>query len=135
MSYVVLYVVTAVIFFGLDFIGLKFLVRPVFERHVGDLLAEPLRVGPALVFYLAYVVGVLWFVSVPALHEGAPLRALMNGALLGALAYGTYEFTNYATLQAWTVQQVSVDVIWGTILTGVAAFVGVAVTPLVTSQS
>jgi uncharacterized membrane protein len=127
MQTAILYLVTAVVFFAMDFAGIRYLVRPVFERHVGHLLAEPMRLASAGIFYLFYVAGVLWFVSLPALREGAPLQALTNGAVLGLLAYGTYELTNYATLEAWSFEQVLVDGLWGTFLTGVAAWIGVAV--------
>jgi len=56
------------------------------------------------------------------------MAALIGGALLGLLAYGTYEFTNYATLRDWSAQQVAVDTIWGGVLTGVSAWAGVMIT-------
>ena len=124
---VLLYVVTAVVFLGLDVLGIRFLIRPVFEQHVGHLLATPLRLAPAAVFYLFYVAGLVWFVSLPALKSGMPLQALVAGAVLGALCYGTYEMTNYATLADWSLRQVIVDGLWGTCLTGFAAWAGVAV--------
>lgn len=122
-----LYLITAAVFFALDMIGIRWLIRPVFDRHIGDLLASPLRLGPAAVFYLFYIGGLLWCVSQPALNAGAPLQALVGGMLLGALCYGTYEFTNYATLARWSLTQVATDLIWGTLLTGFAAWAGVAV--------
>lgn len=121
-----LYLVTAAVFLGLDMLGIRWLIRPVFETHVGHLLAAPLRFGPAAVFYLFYVAGVLVFVSLPALKAGAPLQAMVFGALLGAMCYGTYEMTNYATLADWSWRQVLIDGLWGTVLTGVAAWAGVA---------
>jgi len=121
-----LYLVTTGVFLGLDILGIRYLIRPVFERHVGHLLADPLRLGPAAVFYLFYVAGLLWFVSLPALKAGAPVQALIGGAILGFIAYGTYEMTNYATLADWSLQQVVVDGLWGTALTGFAAWAGVA---------
>lgn len=122
-----LYLITTVAFLVTDIFGIRFLIRPVFERHVGHLLAEPLRLGPAAVFYLAYVAGLLWFVSIPALKAGAPLQALAGGMVLGLLCYGTYEMTNYATLRDWSIQQVVIDGLWGIALTGFAAWAGVAV--------
>ena len=82
---------------------------------------------PAIIFYLFYIAGVLWFVSVPALKAELPLQALIGGAMLGALAYGTYEFTNFATLRDWTSQMVMVDLAWGTVLTGFSAWAGVMI--------
>lgn len=122
-----LYLVTALVFFGLDFLGLRYLIKPLFDRHIGELLAQNVRLGPAVVFYAAYVAGLLYLVSLPALKAGQPTAALVNGAILGALAYGTYEFTNLATLKHWNWQMVATDLIWGTVLTGVSAWVGVTV--------
>ena len=121
-----LYVITAIIFLGLDFIGIKFLIRPAFDRHVPHLLAEELRLGAAAAFYLFYVAGLLWLISLPALREGQPLQALVGGMVLGVLCYGTYEMTNYATLAGWSVEQVAADMLWGTFLTGFSAWAGVA---------
>jgi len=117
MQTLTLYLSTAVIFLGLDAIILKNVMRPLFETRIAPLLLDDLRLGPAVVFYLFYVAGVVWFVSVPALRDNAPWQALANGALIGAMAYGTYEFTNYATLKDW-----------GTALTGTAALLGVLIT-------
>ena len=89
--------------------------------------------GPAAIFYLFYVGGVLFFASWPAFSSGNPTQALMAGALLGVLAYGTYEFTNFATLRAWSPTMVMIDVTWGAILTGVSAWAGVVITRAVYS--
>ncbi|EDM69638.1 hypothetical protein RAZWK3B_12097 [Roseobacter sp. AzwK-3b] len=122
-----LYLVTAGVFLILDAIMLSTVMKPLFESHIGDLMADELRLGPAALFYLVYVAGVLWFVSLPALRADAPGTALLTGAALGALAYGTYEFTNLATLRGWSWRMVIVDVTWGAVLTGVSAWAGVMV--------
>ncbi|MBW6507350.1 MAG: DUF2177 family protein [Rhodobacteraceae bacterium] len=123
-----LYATTALIFLALDAVMLTRVMRPLFEQHIGSLLAADLRLVPAALFYLGYVAGLVWLVSLPALRAGAPLQALIGGAVLGALAYGTYEFTNYATLAAWRPSMVATDLIWGTVLTGFSAWAGVAIT-------
>jgi uncharacterized membrane protein len=123
----ILYATTVVVFLGLDAIGINVLIRPVFERHVGHLLAESFRIGPAALFYLGYAAGLVYLVSLPALREDAPVQALLHGMLIGFMCYGTYEFTNLATLADWSWQQVLIDTAWGTALTGVAAWAGVTV--------
>jgi len=125
MQAIWLYLATAVVFFGVDVFGLRYLIRPVFERDVGDLLAERIRIGPTVAFYAAYIAGVVYFASLPAFAAGQPSLALLNGALIGALAYGTYEFTNLATLRNWSWQMVAVDLTWGSALTGISAWAGV----------
>lgn len=127
MKIMTLYTLTAAIFFVADAVGLRLLVKPVFERHVAHLFADPFRAIPAAIFYLGYIAGVLWFVSAPAFRTGDPASALLGGVLLGLMAYGTYEFTNYATLRDWSVEQVAVDTLWGGVLTGFSAWGGVMI--------
>lgn len=131
MQLLTLYLTTALIFLGLDAIMLKNVLRPVFETRIGHLLLDDLRIAPAAIFYLFYIAGVVWFVSLPALRADAPWQALAGGALLGAMAYGTYEFTNYATLRDWAPKMVAIDMIWGTVLTGTAAALGLLITRLI----
>ena len=54
-------------------------------------------------FYAIYIAGMVWFAVRPGLAGGVP-AALLNGALLGGLAYATYDLTNQATLKVWSTQ-------------------------------
>lgn len=132
MTYVVLYLSTAAVFLVLDMFGLRYLLYPIFARNIGPLLADPPRVGPAAVFYMAFVAGVVWFVGMPALAADVPGQAFLAGAVLGLMCYGTYEFTNLATLKGWAWEQVIVDCLWGACLTGVSAWAGVMITRAIT---
>ncbi|MEM9434131.1 MAG: DUF2177 family protein [Pseudomonadota bacterium] len=132
MELIFTYIVTLITFLAMDYVGLSFFVRPIFERFVGNILLEQIRIFPALAFYSIFVFGVVWFVSAPALENGTGLRfVLPTAAFLGFLAYGTYEFTNLSTLRGWNWSMVIVDLAWGCFLTGTAATVGVALTRLV----
>lgn len=127
MQTAVLYLASLIFFLAVDAVMLRMFMAPLFERHLGDWMADPLRMGPAAVFYLGYIAGALYLVSMPALRANDPMQALVGGLVLGLLAYGTYEFTNYATLTRWTMQQVVIDTIWGGVLTGATAWFGVIV--------
>lgn len=133
MQTLTLYAITAIVFLALDAIMLTRVMSPLFERHIADQLLPELRLGAAVAFYLVYAVGILYFASLPALANGTPSTALLKGAILGALAYGTYEFTNFATLKGWSWQMVAVDLTWGTVLTGVSAWAGVTITRMIFS--
>ena len=133
MQSIGLYLVTAVVFLAADAVMLRFVMAPLFRAHLGDMMLGSPRLGAAALFYLAYVAGLVKLVSLPALRSGEPVQALLNGAILGFVAYGTYEFTNYATLRGWSPSQVALDLAWGTILTAVAAWAGVNVVKLLTA--
>ncbi len=130
MQLVTLYATTAAVFLILDGLMLSFVMKPLFTRHIGALLIEPIRYVPAGLFYAAYVAGLLYLVSLPALKTGAPI--LIPAAIIGAMAYGTYEFTSYAILRDWHPSMVATDFFWGTFLTAFSAWAGVTLTRMIT---
>ena len=70
--------------------------------------------------------GLVYLVSLPAIRTGAPVW--LPAAVVGFMAYGTYEFTSYAVMRDWHWTMVLTDVTWGTILTAVSVWAGVWVT-------
>ncbi len=124
-----LYALTAVIFLVLDALMLRFHMAPLFQRYIGAQMLEDIRAVPALAFYAAYVAGLLYLVSVPALKTGAPV--LVPAVILGLMAYGTYEFTSYAIMKDWSLRMVITDVTWGGVLTGLSAWGGLALTRMI----
>ena len=133
MTQIVLYLSTAAIFLVIDAIMLSTVMKPLFERHLGDTLLQEIRLAPAVLFYLFYIFALQWLVTAPALETGPSWRLALNAAVFGAVAYGTYEFTNYATLKAWSWEMVAVDFTWGIVLTTVSALGGLYVTRLFAS--
>ena len=126
MTYLTLYIITAIVFLALDVLMLKKVLYPLFSSNIGSIMHEDPKMGAAAVFYLFYIGGIIWFASIPALSMQLPSHAFLSGSMLGLLAYGTYEFTNFATLRGWSLQMVAVDVTWGALLTGTSAWAGVA---------
>jgi uncharacterized membrane protein len=124
MGILAVYVATLVAFLVIDAIALKFMMYPLFSRYVGDLLRADMQLGVAAGFYLFYVAGVMYFAVMPGLKAESLGLAALNGAILGFLAYGTYEATNMATLRGWAWQMVATDVAWGTFLTMITAVIG-----------
>ena len=125
MALLVLVVVTGVIFLIADAVMLSTLVKPLFAQHLGATLQDGIRPLPAALFYVTYMAGVVWFAGWPALRDGTPGMALVNGAILGFVAYGTYELTSWTVMRDWHPSMVAVDMAWGTILTAVSAWGGV----------
>ena len=125
MQWIIAYVSAAVAFGVLDALWLRWAGPNFYRPALGDLLAEQFRMGPALVFYLLYIAAMVWFAVRPGIALGVP-HAVLNGALLGGIAYATYDLTNQATLKVWPVHVTLVDIAWGASATalacGIAAF-------------
>jgi uncharacterized membrane protein len=131
MQTLILYVITTVVFLGLDAVMLKLHMQPLFQRFLGDQILTDIRVVPAGLFYLAYTAGLIYLVSYPALKTGSAI--IVPAAIIGAMAYGTYEFTSYAIMKSWSPILVANDLAWGTVLTAFSAWAGVAITRAVTA--
>lgn len=126
---ITLYAATAAVFLILDAIMLTLVMKPLFARHIGPLLIEPIRYAPAGLFYAAYVGGLIYLVSLPAMRNGSPI--VIPAAIIGAMAYGTYEFTSYAIMKDWNPSMVATDFLWGTFLTAFSAWAGVMITRMI----
>ncbi len=127
-KYLIAYLATAIVFFAMDFVWLSVATSRFYRVILGDLLSEKPNLIVAGLFYLVYVVGVIVFAVAPAINVGSWATALLLGALLGLIAYGTYDFTNLATLKGWHAIVSIVDLAWGTTATAVAATLGYLIT-------
>ena len=122
-KYLILYAACAAIFFPLDFVWLSTMGKTFYQKELGNLLLPNPNLVIAGLFYLAYLVGVVILVAAPA--EGDILKALLFGAVLGLVAYGTYDLTNLSTVNGFSPAVAAVDMAWGTTLTAVSAAGGV----------
>ena len=120
-TYLIAYAATAAVFFGMDFTWLSLTMKSIYKAKLGSLLADNPNFGVAAGFYIVYVVGIVFFAVLPA---GSWLQAMLTGAFLGLIAYGTYDMTSWATVRDWPGSISIIDMIWGTIATGVAATAG-----------
>ena len=127
MIYVVAYFAALVPFGVIDAIWLSLMGPALYKPTLGDVLLPEIRLGPAIAFYLIFPIGLVVFAVLPGLRSGSILTALALGMLFGAMAYATYDLTNFATLRNWTLQLTVLDIAYGAIASGIAALVSVLV--------
>lgn len=122
--YAAAYIVTAIVFLGIDAIWLTLSADRLYKPNLSKLLAAQYNLTPAVLFYLLYVAGIVIFAVSPAFKSEHWTTATLYGALFGLFAYATYDLTNQATLKDWPVIVTVADLCWGTVLTAVAASCG-----------
>jgi uncharacterized membrane protein len=116
---ILVYAVTAGVFFIVDLFWLGFAAKGLYQRHLGGLMRDQVNWIAAVAFYAVYIGGIQIFVMIPALqNETDILRTAVMGALLGFFAYSTFDLTSLALMRNWTVGIAVVDIAWGTVLTG-----------------
>src|SRR5210317_1625903 len=126
MSVVILTLATGIIFLAADAVMLSKFMGPLFRQHLGDGLIDGLRLPAAIGFYLVYLFGMVWFAGLPGLRDGLGVAAL-NGAILGLVAYGTYEVTSWAIMRDWHPSMVAADMVWAATVTAISAAGGVLI--------
>ncbi|MGD9671424.1 MAG: DUF2177 family protein [Hyphomicrobiaceae bacterium] len=118
------YVSAAICMLILDAIWLMVSAPRLYRPLLGDLLADDFRLAPAVAFYVLYVAGIVILAVLPAIDVGKWQTAAISGAVLGLVAYGTYDLTNQATLRTWPALLTAIDLTWGAVLTSVTATAG-----------
>lgn len=115
------YLVTFGVFLALEGAWLVLIANKFYQKEIGFLLSESPKLVPTLIFSLIFVGGLVFFVVNPAMVKESWKFAFLAGVFLGVFAYGTYDLTNYATLEAWPLKVVLVDLLWGATLGGAAS--------------
>ncbi len=121
------YVVVLLIFGAIDFAWLSTMGPRLYRPVLGDILANDLRLAPAIAFYLLFPIGIVIFAVAPAVKTDSIVTALIYGLLFGGMAYATYDLTNFATLRNWTLQITILDIVYGAVTTAVSAIAAVLV--------
>lgn len=119
--YVLLWLVTVPVFVLIDLAWLGLVARDFYRNQMGSLMADPIVWWAAILFYLLSIAGIILFAVAPAIDAGRWTKALVLGAAFGFFTYMTYDLTNLATLQGWSVTLAVVDITWGTVLSGTVA--------------
>lgn len=118
------YVASLAAFLALDALWLGSMYERLYKPSIGALLRDTPAMAPAALFYLLYALGLTVLVIATAPAGSSIFRAMGLGAVLGLVAYGTYDLSNYATLRGWPLLLTIADMAWGTFATALAAGAG-----------
>ena len=121
MPYVAAYIAAALVFGALDSVWLRWAGPNLYRPAIGEIMADSFRGAPAFVFYLIYIAGMVWFAIRPGIDAGSVGTAMLNGALLGALCYATFDLTSQAVMKVWATHVTLADMAWGAFATAIAS--------------
>ena len=117
------YGISLVIMLVLDMIWLGSTSGILYRPQMQGLIREDIRIVPALIFYALYAFGLSYLVIYPVLF-GAQVNLIdlsVKAALLGLVAYGTYDLTALAVIQGWSLKLSLIDMAWGAVVSLITA--------------
>jgi len=121
-----IYLLSLITFLVIDFVWIGLVAKSFYQKEIGKLMLPKFKLAPALIFYLVYPLALVVLVTSPATSASSPIRyAAVNGSVLGAMAYATYNLTNMSILKDWTWKVVIVDTIWGSFATSLVSLVAI----------
>jgi uncharacterized membrane protein len=113
-------------FLILDAAWLSLVAVDLFQIRLGPILRPAPMVGAMIAFYLIYAAGLVVLAVRPALTANSWRMAAALGAVLGLTAYATFDLTNLAVIDRWTIGLAVADIAWGVAASTIAALVGYA---------
>lgn len=122
-----LYLITLPVFFATDMVWLGFIARGFYRARLGFLLRDSFDWKAAILFYLIFIFGLVFFAIAPSFQNRSWLEAITKGALFGLITYATYDLTNQATVKDWPFLVTIVDLMWGTFLAGSVSSISFAI--------
>jgi len=121
--FIKLYLIATTVFLAIDMVWLTSIAKSFYAKQLGYLMAKNPNLFAALIFYLIFTAGLVFFVITPALDKRMWTHALLAGASFGLVSYATYDLTNLATVKDWPVIITIVDLIWGTVLSAAVSVI------------
>jgi uncharacterized membrane protein len=123
IEFLKIYLIAFVAFISIDLVWLGFIASSMYKKYLGFIMRPDPNWGVAILFYLIYLAGVVFFVIHPALVKQSWKYALFAGMFFGLITYATYDLTNLATLKDWPVFITIIDLIWGSVLGGFVSLI------------
>lgn len=118
------YLATLASFLVIDAVWLGLIAKKFYAQQLGTLMRDDILFVPAGIFYLLYSAGIVLLAVRPEQQPLSLLNVAFYGAVVGFIAYGTYDVTNLATLKDWPVPMSVVDLVWGTCISSLVAVTG-----------
>lgn len=118
-----IYLIALPVFFAIDMLWLGIVAKDFYKNQIGYLMKSNINWAAAIVFYLLFIAGLVFFVINPSVEKVSWMSALFLGAFFGFITYATYDLTNLATIKDWPLFVTVVDLTWGTVLGALVSIV------------
>lgn len=123
-KYLIPYIATFISMITLDYCWLNLIAEPMYKKEIGNLLSNNPNLVVALLFYIIYAFGLVYFVLMPNIDSRGIMKTLAVGALFGFVVYCAYDLTNLSLLNGWTLKVSVIDICWGTFVSAISVAVG-----------
>lgn len=123
-QFAIAYCASLFTFLIIDAVWLGLVAKEFYASQLGSLMRDDILFVPAGIFYLLYSAGIVMLAVRPEQTHLSLTNVAFYGAVVGFIAYGTYDVTNLATIKNWPPLMSVVDLLWGTAISSIVAVAG-----------
>lgn len=115
------YMIALIVFFSIDIVWLAVVAKDLYRKEIGFIMSDVPNWIVAIIFYLIFITGLVFFVINPAVGKNSWTYALFVGMFFGFITYATYDLTNLAKLKDWPIKITIIDLLWGSSIGGMVS--------------
>lgn len=123
MTFLIAYGGALAVFLVMDILWIAVVARNFYLGEIGALMRDNIIIWPAILFYLAYIVAIVYLVIFSNIDQSWS-KVAITGAVLGMAAYGAYDMTNFSIIQGYSGKVAFVDWAWGMVVTASSSLGG-----------
>mgnify|MGYP001559649184 CR=1 FL=1 len=121
------FLITLLLFITIDSLVINALTSSIYKSQLKEIIrADSSILGSAwwsvLLVYILISFALTYYVIIKEKNNNE-LNVFLKGIILGFVIYGIFEFSNYSLINNWSGLLLLVDIIWGTVLCGLVAFI------------
>lgn len=126
--FIKLFLITLPVFFLLDFIWLRLLMRNFYFAEFSPIARRTSRAlrlyfPTALIGYLIVLAGFVHFVLEPNFGKPLTSEVIFEGAFFAFVVNAFFEFLGHALIDKWPAKMLIIDNLWALILGGLTTFI------------
>jgi uncharacterized membrane protein len=115
------FVIAAALVSVLDLAWLNLIAKELYRKAGADRFAENADSRLAILFYVVFIAGLVYFVIYPAIDHGSIGDTVVRGVVYGLVAFALWDVVNVVLLDRFPAKMVPVDLIWGMVLAAATA--------------
>lgn len=123
-AFIAQYFLAIVVFLLVDMVWLLKVAPKFYRANIGHLMADKPNLLAALIFYLTFIFGLVYFVALPHIDDAeAWLTVWIDGLLYGLMTYATFDLTSMAVFKKFPTKVVVIDLLWGMFISSTVSLI------------
>ncbi len=117
MNILLMMLIALVIYVTFDTVWVGVIATNFYKSKLGHVISSKIKLIPALIFYVVFIYGLVFFVIEPAISEDVIIGRLISlSATYGLVTYGAFNLLSKSTIKDWPTVITFLNILGGVIM-------------------